>query len=296
MYLRKTILATALLATPLFANAKLSQSDIKEFAAQADLKFGVVDNMQPLLANSLGSAETTLLRLTTGYAQFVNGGKRITPTLIDRIQDRRGKTIFVHDNRACKACGKLIEWKEQNPPAIPDTREQIADPRNAYQIVSMLEGVVQRGTGIRIKSLGRPLAGKTGTTNESRDTWFIGFSPDLVVGVFVGFDDPKPLGKKETGSSVAVPIFKNFMEEALKDTPPEPFRVPPGIRQVLINAETGTRTKPGDDRVIWESFLPGTEPTDEIYILDGKGISVMPTIPGTDIDSGAAVTGTGGLY
>lgn len=259
-------------------------------------EFGVVDNMKPLLANSLGSSETTLLRLTTGYAQFVNGGKRITPTLIDRIQDRRGKTIFVHDNRPCKACGKLIEWKDQNPPVIPDMREQIADPRHAYQIVSMLEGVVQRGTGIRIKSLGRPLAGKTGTTNESRDTWFIGFSPDLVVGVFVGFDEPQPLGKKETGSSVAVPIFKEFMAEALKDTPPEPFRIPPGIRQVLINAETGTRTKPGDDRVIWESFLPGTEPTDQIYILDGKGISVMPTIPGTDIDSGAAVTGTGGLY
>jgi penicillin-binding protein 1A len=257
-------------------------------------KFGVIDNMTPLLANALGSEETTLLRLTTGYAQLVNGGKKIKPTFIDRIQDRRGKTVFSYDKRPCVGCGNLVEWEEQEVPAIPDTREQIADPRKTYQVVSMLEGVVQRGTGIRIKALGRPLAGKTGTTNQSMDTWFIGFSPDLVVGVFIGFDEPRTLGKNETGSSVAVPVFRDFMKEALANTPPAPFRVPPGVRHVQINAKTGARSQPGDENVIWESFLVGTEPTDKMYILDGKGISLMPAMNSTTTDS--ASTGTGGLY
>lgn len=269
----------------------VGMEDIVDYAQ----KFGVVENMSPLLANALGSGETTLLRLTTGYAQLVNGGKKIEPTLIDRIQDRRGDTILSRDKRLCVNCGPLIEWEEQPVPAIPDNREQIADPRKAYQIVSMLEGVVQRGTGIRIRTLNRPLAGKTGTTNESRDTWFIGFSPDLVVGVFAGLDDPAPLGRKETGSSIAVPIFKAFMEEALKDTPATPFRVPPGIRQVQINADTGARAKPGDERVIWEAFLTGTEPTDKMYILDGNGISLMPSMT-SGVSGQNASTGTGGLY
>ena len=160
-----------------------------------------------------------------------------------------------------------------------------------------MEGVVQRGTGIRIKSLGRPLAGKTGTTNDSKDAWFIGFSPDLAVGIFTGFDDPRSLGKRETGSSVAVPIFKEFMAEALKDTSPTPFRIPPGIRNVQINAETGVRAKPGDERVIWEAFVVGTEPTDDMYILDGRGISLMPSVAAMPGSAGEeASTGTGGLY
>ena len=153
----------------------VGMEDIRKYAR----KFGVVEDMAPLLANALGSAETTLIDLTTGYAQLVSGGKRIVPTLIDRIQDRRGKTIFVHDTRPCSHCGRLIKWEQQSTPEVPDTREQIADPRKAYQVVSMLQGVVRRGTGIRINALGRPLAGKTGTTNESKDTWFIGLSPDL---------------------------------------------------------------------------------------------------------------------
>lgn len=257
-------------------------------------RFGVIERMPPHLANALGSGETTLLRLTTGYAQFVNGGKKITPTLIDRIQDRRGATIFSHDNRPCNGCGPLVEWDYQLTPQIPDTRPQIADPRKAYQIVSMLEGVVKRGTATRLKALNRPLAGKTGTTNESRDAWFIGFTPDLVVGIFLGFDEPRSLGRRETGSSVAVPVFQNFMKEALADTPSIPFRVPPGVRQVQINAETGARAQPGDEKVIWESFLAGTEPTDKMYILDGKGISLMPSLSGDGLEG--ATIGTGGLY
>ncbi|NCC23139.1 MAG: penicillin-binding protein 1A [Alphaproteobacteria bacterium] len=258
-------------------------------------RFGVMKNMSPYLSGALGAGETTLLRLTTGYAQFVNGGKRITPTFVDRIQDRRGKTIFAHDQRPCDSCGPLVEWEDQVVPEIPDTREQLADPRTSYQIVSMLEGVVQRGTGVRIKALKRPLAGKTGTTNESKDVWFIGFSPDLAVGVFIGHDEPKSLGKRETGSSVAVPIWRDFMKEALEGIPPMPFRVPPGIRQVRIDANDGTRAQAGDENVIWEAFLVGTEPTSEVYILDGKGISMMPNTEGSP-EEAAAITGTGGLY
>ncbi|MCB1563262.1 MAG: penicillin-binding protein 1A [Alphaproteobacteria bacterium] len=263
-------------------------------------RFGVTENMPPMLSNALGAGETTLLKMTTAYAMLVNGGKRVTPTFIDRIQDRYGKTIFKHDDRPCESCGALIRWEDQTAPDVPDTREQIEDPRTAYQIVSILEGVVQRGTGVRIKSLGRPLAGKTGTTNESKDAWFIGFSPDLAVGVFTGFDEPRSLGKRETGSSVAVPIFKDFMEEALKDAPLKPFRMPRGIRNVQINADTGVRAQPGDEHVIWESFLIGTEPGDDMYILDGRGISLMPTVPGQPAGSSAvsagADVGTGGLY
>jgi penicillin-binding protein 1A len=266
---------------------------ISEYAA----RYGVIDNMPPMHSFALGAGETTLLKLTAAYAVFVNGGKKITPTFIDRIQDRRGKTIFRHDERPCQGCNPLIKWQHQPVPEVPDTREQIADPRTAYQMVSILEGVVQRGTGVKIKDLGRPLAGKTGTTNESKDTWFIGFSPDLVVGVFAGFDEPRSIGKRETGASVAVPIFKDFMAKALEDTPPTPFRVPPGIRNVRINADTGARSQPGDEHVIWEAFVTGTEPNEDMHILDSRGISVMPAgeiapgEPGT-----AATTGTGGLY
>ena len=265
-----------------------------ETVADYARKFGISERMQPHLANALGSAETTLLDLTRAYAVLVNGGKAVIPTFIDRIQDRRGSTVFRHDRRPCEDCGKLIRWEEQPVPEVPDIREQLADPRTAYQTVSILRGVVKRGTGVRINALRRPLAGKTGTTNASRDTWFIGFSPDLVVGVFVGFDEPRSLGKRETGSSVAVPIFKDFMQAALKNEPALPFRVPPGIRNVKINAETGARAKPGDSRTIWEAFLTGNEPTDEMYILDGKGISVMHSVRGSVGE--ATTTGTGGIY
>ena len=246
-----------------------------ELIARYSDHFGITDNMQFLLANSLGATETTLLRLTSAYGMIVNGGKKIFPTFIDRVQDRYGRTVFKHDERPCHACGSMIKWEQQAVPNIPDNREQIADPRTAYQMVSIMEGVVQRGTGIRLKSLKRPLAGKTGTTNESRDTWFVGFTPDLVVGVFAGFDNPRSLGKRETGSSVSVPIFKNFMEKALLDQPPTPFRKPEGIKNIRINVKTGVRARLGDENVIWESFLSGTEPGDDMYILNESGISLM---------------------
>ncbi len=254
-------------------------------------RLGVVDDMPPYLSFALGAGETTLLRLTAAYAMLDNGGKRITPTLIDRIQDRHGKTAFRHDARICNEC-EGVRWDGQMVPEVPDTREQVTDPASAYQIVSMLEGVIQRGTGRRIASLGRPLAGKTGTTNDSFDTWFVGFSPDLAVGVFVGFDEPATLGNKETGSSVAAPIFKAFMKGALENTPAIPFRIPPGIRLVRVNAKTGQPARPGDGQVIYEAFKPGTIPTVAIDTYrDGYETSTSTT----SAPSGPA-TGTGGLY
>lgn len=235
--------------------------------------------------------------MANAYAQLVNGGKQITPTLIDRIQDRRGHTIYRHDMRPCENCGPLLEWNNQFTPVIPDNRAQLTDPRYAYQMVSILEGVVERGTAVKLKELGYPLAGKTGTTNESRDAWFVGFTPNLVVAVYVGFDSPESLGKRETGSSLSLPVFKEFMETALKDMPPIPFRVPPGIKQMQVNASTGALAQPGDSRVIWEAFVAGNEPSDQMFILDANGISNLPSMDSDITDSVSTTTlGTGGIY
>lgn len=258
-------------------------------------RMGVVDEMAPYLPMSLGAAETTLLRLTAAYAVFVNGGKRIQPTLIDRIQDRRGRTIYRHDDRPCPGCA-AIGWHGQPEPEIPDMREQALDPATAYQIVSMLQGVVERGTGARIAAVGKPLAGKTGTSNDSKDTWFVGFSPDLAVGVFVGFDEPRSLGAKETGSSVAAPIFKEIMERALADQPGTPFRIPPGVKLVRVEAATGLPTYATGRGVIWEAFKPGTEPRGERYVLDGGSRGDVSDDAAASVHEPAAAPGPGGLY
>ena len=241
-------------------------------------KFELSDQVPRMISISLGAGETTLLRLTVAYAMLVNGGKRIRPTLIDRVQDRAGKTVFRHDRRNCGECA-VRDWKSETVPLLPDERETVADPRAAYQIVSMLEGVVKRGTGRRISTIGKPLAGKTGTTNDNKDTWFIGFSPDLAVGVFVGHDRPKGLGQGETGSSVAVPIFKQFMEEALEGRPAVPFRVPPDIRLVRVNPATGLPTQGASRRSILEAFLPGTIPVRGAPVLDGSEIEARDSSP-----------------
>ena len=230
-----------------------------EAVARSAERLGVVDRLPRMLSMSLGAGETTLLRLTTAYAMLVNGGRKIVPTFLDRIQDRNGKTVFRHDRRVCADCVG-VAWTGQREPEVPDTRERVADPGSAYQLVSMLEGVVERGTGRRVRAVGKPLAGKTGTTNDSLDTWFVGFSPDLAVGVFVGFDSPRTLGRGETGSSVAAPIFRDFMEAALRDKPAIPFRIPPGIRLVRVDAETGLVARGSGKGVILEAFKPGTEP------------------------------------
>jgi penicillin-binding protein 1A len=261
-------------------------------------RFGVIDNLQPVLSMSLGAGETTLMKMTMAYSEFVNGGKKITPTLIDRIQNRSGTTIYRHDTRPCAGC-LAVDWHGQSEPALPDPRAQVIDAVTAYQITSMLEGVIQRGTGIRIRELGKPLAGKTGTTNDSMDTWFVGFSPDLAVGVFIGYDTPKDMGKRETGSSVAVPVFKSFMAEALQGKPNIQFRVPPGVRLVRVQAETGELARPGDRNVILEAFRPGTEPQpgERANVLDGSMTDERDSISGVGASAGSApISGTGGLY
>lgn len=269
--------------------------------AETAKRFGLDDNLPLFLANALGSMETKIINLAAAYAVFVNGGKDVHPVFIDRIQTRNGKTIYRYDERLCGDCGPREPWQNGlKVPVLPDNRKQITDPRHAYQMVSILEGVVQRGTGIRLRSLGYPLAGKTGTTNDSKDAWFMGFTPDLLVGVYVGFDKPETLGHRETGSSVAIPIFKAFMQEALKDVQPIPFRIPPGISLVQVNATNGVRAKPGDKRVIWEAFLKGQEPDGTVTILEGGGensqIAVMPETSTTDSQFQATTSGTGGLY
>lgn len=248
------------------------------------IRFGVYDKLPPLLANSLGAYETTLLRLVTGYSEFVNGGKKIQASLIDRIQDRNGKTIWRHDGRDCEGCDSS-NWNGQQEPLLADTREQVIDPRTAYQIVSMLEGVVERGTGVSVRAVGKPLAGKTGTSSEARDTWFIGFSPDLAAGVFVGFDNPRTLGGHEQGATAAAPIFRDFMKGALADAPPTPFRVAPGIEEIPIDWKSGNLDEPGTPGAITEAFKAGTAPGE-------ANAASLATVTAGDV--GAPVSGTPG--
>jgi penicillin-binding protein 1A len=202
-----------------------------ERVAELAKKMGVADNLEPEMAMALGAYETTPLRMAAAYALFVNGGKKIVPTVIDRVQDRHGKIVFRHDGRECRQCAEAGNWRA-GMPDLPDTREQILDEDNAYQIVSMLQGAVLRGTGTAVAVLGRPVAGKTGTTNDVLDAWFVGFTPNLVVAVWVGFDKPRTLGFREQGGVTAAPIFRDFMKEALKGTPVEQFRVPKGVVNV----------------------------------------------------------------
>ncbi len=223
-------------------------------------RFGVDRGLGTNLAASLGSNEVDLLNITEAYAMLVNGGREIRGQLVERIQDRFGKSIMRRDERPCPDCQKLA-WDGAPPPALPDTREEVVDSRHAYQMVTMLEGVVQRGTATSAKRIGKPVAGKTGTTNDARDAWFVGFSPDLAVGVYVGFDRPRNLGRQATGGSVALPIWTDFMTAALEGAPATPFRTPPGVRLVRVDAETGLLPGNGTQTVIAEAFLPGTEPS-----------------------------------
>jgi penicillin-binding protein 1A len=252
-------------------------------------RFGIVDDLPLYLSMSLGAGETTLMRLTTAYAMLVNGGKEVRPTLIDRVQDRRGKTILKHDGRRCESC-RADRWDNQDEPVLGDERARVIESETAYQLVSMLEGVVERGTGVAIRSLGKHLAGKTGTTNDNNDAWFLGFSPDLVVGVYTGFDEPKTLGPTEQGASVAVPIFREFMAQALDGQPDIPFRIPSGVRLVRVDADSGALAGNESQQVILEAFRPGTEPVaGEAAVLDSQ----TGNLPAGRNSTGS---GVGGLY
>ncbi|EJF77387.1 1A family penicillin-binding protein [Bartonella sp. DB5-6] len=260
-------------------------------------RFGIVDKLQPYLPMALGAAETTVLRMVTAYSVIANGGRSIKPSLIDRIQDRYGKTIYRHDDRICENC-HAQSWDNQSEPILIDERDQVLDPMTAYQITSMMEGVVQRGTAARLRYLNRHIAAKTGTTNDSKDVWFMGFTPDLVVGIFVGYDQPAPLGYNGTGSSLAAPIFGEFMAEALKGKPDVPFRMPEGMILMPINRKTGMLAERRDHDVIIEAFKPGTGPAD-IYQVIGSMDSFQEGVPsGTTSPqvNKALESGTGGLY
>ena len=222
-------------------------------------RFGIYDEVKPELAWALGAGETTLMRLASAYSMLVNGGKQVSPTLLDRVQNGKGETIFTHKDAQCDICD-VEEWDASlEVPDLPDDRQEVLDPVTAYQITFMLKGVVDNGTGRSIKSLGRPLAGKTGTTNDYLDAWFMGYSPDLVAGVYVGYDTPRPLNG-EAGASAAAPIFKSFMGEALKGKAKVPFRIPEGVTLSPVNRNTGEPSYIGAPEFILEAFKPGTEP------------------------------------
>ena len=220
--------------------------------------FGVYDEMPHVLAMALGAGETTVMRLTAAYATIANGGRKITPTLIDRIQDRYGTTIYQHDERLCQGCDQPT-WAGQGIPTIIDSRQQVLDPMTAYQITSMMQGVVQRGTGTAVRSVGRPVAGKTGTTNDYKDAWFVGFTPELAVGVYVGYDTPRNMGSSSTGGELAAPIFADFVSAALEGVPPTQFRMPEGMHTDWIDPATGVEIVAGGSGV-QEAFKPGTGP------------------------------------
>jgi penicillin-binding protein 1A len=284
---------------------RLSRDIGMPIIAEYARRFGVYDNLMPALSMALGAGETTLLRMVTGYSMIDNGGKQIKATFIDRIQDRYGRTIWRHDMRDCSACAAR-EWKGQKEPKLVDDRKQIVDPMSAFQMVGIMEGVVQSGTARKLKVLNRPIAGKTGTTNDYKDAWFIGYTPDLVVGAYVGFDQPRSMGHGATGGATAAPIVRDFMRETLKDVPPVPFRAPPGIKLVRVNHKTGLPAGPGDKTAIVEAFKPGQEPMGSTVVDDGQGGEVAgddygpppgppppPLGPGNDR---ALTSGTGGLY
>jgi penicillin-binding protein 1A len=259
-------------------------------------RFGVYDELPNYLSYALGTGETTVMRMVTAYSMFANGGRRVKPTLIDRIQDRYGHTIFKHDARECRGCDAPEGWKNQPEPQLIDRREQVLDSMTAYQITSMMEGVVQGGTASVMREVGKPIAGKTGTTNEAKDLWFIGFSPDLVVGLYVGYDKPRSLGRDAQAGHTAAPIARDFMKLALADKPAVPFRIPAGIKLVRVDSMTGMRAGPGDGRAtILEAFKPGTAPPDD-YSVSGADDTDPRQPMGPDYDRTILRPGTGGLY
>jgi penicillin-binding protein 1A len=281
---------------------RLAQAIGMPLIAEYARKFGVYDNLPPYYSYALGAGETTLMRMVNAYSILDNGGRRVIPTLIDRIQDRYGHTIYKHDTRQCDGCD-ATSWHDQPEPTLIDHQEKILDPMTDYQIVSMMEGVVEHGTGSALRAVGKPIAGKTGTTNDSKDVWFIGFSPDVVCGVYLGYDKPRKIASNATGGALAAPIVRDFFKDALADKPPIPFPMPPGIKLVRVDSKTGMRAAPGDPHVILEAFKPGTAPPDSYSVVgtdtaNGKPLTVDagPEPVSPDADRAVHSSGTGGLY
>jgi penicillin-binding protein 1A len=276
---------------------RLAQDMGMELVAEYAERFGIYDKMLPVLAMSLGSGETTVMRMVSAYAVIANGGKQIKPTVIDRIQDRYGKTIFRHEERACDGCN-ANNWGNQEEPVLVDNREQVLDPMTAYQITSMMQGVVMRGTAAgKIPVKDRDVAGKTGTTNDEKDAWFVGFTPNLVAGLYIGFDTPTPLGRAGTGGGLAAPIFGQFLAEAAKLTPAEKFHVPDGMQLIPVNRKTGMMAMEGEPDTITEAFKPGTGPADVFRVIgDGEYMSQDQILESSPQAQQAVTSGAAGLF
>ncbi|QND39278.1 penicillin-binding protein 1A [Rhizobium leguminosarum bv. viciae] len=260
-------------------------------------RFGIYDHMMPVLSMSLGAGDTTVLRMVSAYSVIANGGKQIKPTLIDRIQDRYGKTIFRHEERLCEGCN-AGDWQNREEPNIVDNRETVLDPMTAYQITSMMQGVIQRGTAAgKVDLGGRDVAGKTGTTNDEKDARFVGFTPDLVAGLYMGFDTPAPLGRGGTGGVLSAPIFNEFMQTAVKDMPESKFVIPPGMNLISIDRKTGMAAVDGDPNTIIEAFKPGTGPADSFSVIGMDSTMAPEEILKTSPQANQTVqTGTPGLF
>ena len=258
---------------------RIAQSVGLDSISKITNSFGIYKDIPEVLSVSLGSAETTLVKLTNAYCTFVNGGKKVTPIFIDKIQNRRGKTIFNGDKRNCIGC-EDISYLSNDIPKIEDNRKQIISQETAYQITSMLEGVVKRGTGRKLRDLNLTLAGKTGTTNKNMDAWFLGFTSKIVIGVYVGFDEPKSLGKYETGAKAALPIFKKFVKKVVKKKDALPFKVPKNINLVIVDEETGLQPNINTKKVIYESFKPNDN-----FMADLEKISNKDTLGDYDSEN-----------
>jgi penicillin-binding protein 1A len=299
-YLGPTTLRNALRLSLNTVTVRLAQDIGMPLISEYARRFGVYDELPNYLSYALGAGETTAMRMVTAYSMLANGGRRVKPTLIDRIQDRYGHTIFRHDARECRGCDAPDGWHNQAEPQLIDRREQVLDAMTAYQITSMLEGVVNAGTAIAVKEVGKPIAGKTGTTNEAKDAWFVGFSPDVAVAIYMGYDKPRPLGRGNaaTGGHLAAPIARDFFKLALADKPPTPFKIPAGIKLIRVVSKTGMRAGPGETAgTILEAFKPGTAPPDSSYYAADADSNRTLIPQGISPDAGSIMRpGTGGLY
>ena len=253
-----------------------------------------------VLAISLGAGDTTVARLVNAYSMLFNAGRKLEPTLIDWVQDRNGKTLYRADRRICEGC-EAADWNGAPMPRPGGVPKQVIDARTAYQIVHLMEGVVQRGTAMGLSSMNRPLAGKTGTTNGPTNVWFIGGTPDLVAGLYIGYDQPRSLGGYAQGGTVALPIWRQFGEKVLKDTPKLPFVIPPGIRMVTVERRSGKRVfggTPSEERkaaVIWEAFKPQSEPRRTGSLK--KDAAMLPGVAKRAVRSDAEfLRNSGGIY
>ncbi len=259
---------------------------------------GAYDKIDPVLANALGASETTVMKMAGGYATFINGGRVVPASIIDRIQDRYGRTIFRHDDRSCPSCSAPDGWTGQEEPQLSGIGHEEFDPRTGFQVASILQGVVKRGTAraafVKLKDY--PIGGKTGTTNDSKDTWFIGFTADLIIAAYVGYDQPKPLRRGSFGGTVVAPIVADIFSQVLPEIGALPLRTPPGVVMIRVNATTGRPTSADDPGAIMEPFKIGTDPDTSGTNTAGADEADYPADQGPPPPPEDVSTGTGGLY